>query len=115
MAVILPDYQRRRNNSVLTEFPPRGQTSQLCNVPLGVSFFSPEREFSYILVGQPHPEGRREDERRWGGDRRKERWEGDILGNTRRAERERVELRWTSSLFIVQEHKSKAGWRPPVG
>lgn len=115
LAEILPRYFCRRNNSVFPEFPPRGQASQLCNVLLSVSFFSPEREFSYILVGQPRPEGWGEDERRWGGDRRKERRECSILGNMRRAEREQAELRWTSSLFIVQEHKSKAGWRPPVG
>lgn len=95
------------------EFPPCGQASQLCNVPLRASLFSPEREFSYILVGQPHPAGWGEDERRRGGDRRKARWECSILGNMRRATREQAELRWTS--FIVQEHKSEAGWRPPVG
>lgn len=97
------------------EFPPCGQASQLCNVLLSVSFFSPEREFSYILAGQPHPEGWGEDERRRGGDRRKARWECSILGNMRRAEREQAEPRRTSSLFIVQEHKSMAGWRPPSG
>lgn len=108
-------FERGKKKRPFSEFRRCGQASQLCNVPLSVSFFSPEREFSYILVGQPHPEGWGEDERRRGGDRRKARWECSILGNMRRAKREQAEPRWTSSLSIVQEHKSTAGWRPPVG
>ena len=83
-----------------------------CNVPRVSSFFSPERararqrerggdrkrerererererDLSYILVGQPHPEGWGEDEKGRGGEesRRKERGEHSILGNMRRAE-----------------------------
>ena len=86
-----------------------------CNVPRVSSFFSPERararqrerergrqrerekerELSYILVGQPHPEGWGEDEKGRGGEesRRKERGEHSILGNMRRAKESRVELR----------------------
>lgn len=74
---------------------------------------------SYFSAGRHHPEGRAGDGSGRGGgqerseerSRRKERRrQSGILGNMSWAE-------WslTSSLSIVNEHKSPAGWRPPRG